>query len=549
MLALMAAGAVPVGAQPAPVEPTPAIRAPMQPRALVEELTAQLRAAVGDRDSRRRDRTLNGLRTVRDPAMLAFFSQLAINPSPMLRVHGLLGLAELEPQRGLNLLGVSRIPDERLQGVIISSAIAAGLLSDENRSELTGWASLPTRLRIELAAACAARSRPFDVAAVRSFLNDQEPFVAVSAAVVLRRAGVETVAAEQTIRTRALGLAQGAGVQAAELSELVIEHNLTSAGEALTIAARGLQPGAPADAVAAARLLVSPGDAAVVSAARARLDIAAPLAERTAFAVRLLDVVQSLGGRTPAPVLREMATDPDPLIKAIAAAAEAISRDDNAGAAVGALARRGDPATVAWALRFASERHWQDARTIRAAVIDGVARRPAGAAVDPRLSEMAVAAAAALCDDDPRSLDRPLAEALSAGDGSLTRIVLEGALRSRHQETGALVRQGAFEVRPAGPWPTGDAAALALLVSVRHGEFTADRPERIARLSAIARAERGTLSGVVRAQAAWLALRESGEDRVALTRILSDLPLPSTDTPLPPPSVTVPLQPTPAPTK
>ncbi|HZW05650.1 MAG TPA: hypothetical protein VFF65_00890, partial [Phycisphaerales bacterium] len=269
----------------------------------------------------------------------------------------------------------------------------------------------------------------------------------------------------------------------------------------------------------------------------------------TAFAVRLLDVVQRLGDRTPAPVVREMATDPDTLIKAIAAAAEAISRGENVGAAVGALARRGDPAAVGWALRFASERHWQDARTIRAAIIDGVARRPTGAAVDPRLLEMAVVAAAALCDDDPRSLDRPLAEALSAGDGPLARIVLEGALRSRNEGAGALVRQGAFDVRPAGPWPTNDAAALALLVSVRHAEFTADPAERIARLSAIARSERGALSGVIRAQAAWLALRESGEDRVALTRILSDLPLPSADTTVPSSPTTVSPPPQPAPTQ
>jgi hypothetical protein len=165
---------------------------------------------------------------------------------------------------------------------------------------------------------------------------------------------------------------------------------------------------------------------------------------------------------------------------------------------------------------------------------------------------MASLAVTSMGDDDPRALDRPLAEAMSVSDGPLTQIILEGVLRSTHDGIGAIVRQGAFEPRPAGPWPTNQAAALALLVAVRHGEFTADPAQRIARLSAIARGERGgdRLSGVLRAQAAWLALRASGEDRVALTRILSDLPAPLADTHLPPsspqtPDTTAPVSPAP----
>jgi hypothetical protein len=539
-----------VAAQPGAAPAPPVIEAPMQPRAVVEELTLLLRARIGDRDSRRRDRTLTGLREMRDPAMLAFFAQLSINPSAQLRAHGLLGLAELEPQRGLDLLAVSRIAEQRLQGVIVSDAFAAGLLGDAARSELSGWASLPVRLRLDLAADCAARSLPFDVASVQGFLADPDGFTAVAAAAVLRQASVEATATEQAIRTRTAGLTLGnSGAAAAELADFVVRHDLTLAGEALDIAASALKPGAAADAVTAARLLTTPGDPIVVRAARARLDIAVPAVDRAAFGVRVLDVALRLGTRTPRAVVGEMETDPDPLVKAIGVASAALAADGGTvGTAVGALARRGHVPTVEWALRCAAGRHWQDARTIRAAVIDGVARRSPGSSIDPQLSDMAVRAAESLCDDDPRSLDRPLAEALSAADGELTRIILEGALRSGHDKAGALVRQGAFEVRPTGPWPTVDAAALALLVAVRHNEFTADPSERIARLSAIARTDRaGGLSGILRAQAAWLALRASGEDRVALTRILSDLPAPSADTPVQPPSTSPTAAPAPHP--
>ncbi|MBY0308448.1 MAG: hypothetical protein K2Q09_06875, partial [Phycisphaerales bacterium] len=167
---------------------------------------------------------------------------------------------------------------------------------------------------------------------------------------------------------------------------------------------------------------------------------------------------------------------------------------------------------------------------------EGVASRPGAGPVDPRHAAAATLAATDLADDDPRSLDRPLAEALSKGDAALVQIILEGVLRSIHPDAGSLVRQGRFEPRPAGPWPDARAAATALLVAARHGEFTADPAERIARLSAIASAGPGSgISAVLRAQAAWLALRVSGEDRVALTRILNDLSAPPADTPQPGP--------------
>ncbi|MFT3686572.1 MAG: hypothetical protein QM783_16925 [Phycisphaerales bacterium] len=302
----------------------------------------------------------------------------------------------------------------------------------------------------------------------------------------------------------------------------------------LATLAASLKPGPEADAVTIARLVCDPDSADALVVARSRLDVAVPAVQRRAFSLRLLDAVLRLDRRTPHKLAAEMLTDPDPLVKAMGAAADAFTGDQSqVGAAVGKLAATCDPDAVAWALRCASERHWQDASQIRAAVLGGVAARAPGSQLDPRLASMAVLAAAEIADDDPRSLDRPLAEALSNRDAILVQIILEGVLRSTHRAAGALVRQGAFEARPAGPWPTEQAAATALLVAVRHGEFTASPSERIDRLLTIARGERGAggLSGVLRAQAAWLALRASGEDRVALTRILNDLPAPTADTP------------------
>lgn len=509
----------------------------MQPRAAVERLTALLRSAIGDRDTRRRDRTLAGLRALRDQEMAALFAQLSINPSPVLRVHGLLGLAELEPRRGLDLLGVSRIPDPRLQGVVLYDALGSGLINAESLPELSSWPWLPPRVRLDLAGVCLARSRPFDVEGVKKLLNDADAFNAVAAALLLEQAGVEEAAALQVLRTRAQGLLAGSGQQAGELGNFVIEHNLRSGVEVLGVLAASLKPGPEADAVTAARLVSSPHNAMALGAAKARLDVSVPADDRRAFSLRVLDAALRLERRTPRAVVAEMVTDPDPLVKAMGAAAAALGGDQTTvGTAVAALAHLGDPPTVAWALRCASERYWQDAREIRAGVLAGVAARPAGSVVDPQLAAMAAMASTELADDDPRSLDRPLAEALSAGDAPLTQIILEGVLRSTHERAGAVVRQGAFQARPAGPWPTTQAAATALLVAARHGEFTSDPVERIERLSAIARGEEGgsALSGVQRAQAAWLALRASGEDRVALTRILSDLPAPAADTPRPP---------------
>lgn len=518
-----------------PTAPAQAVTPPMQPRAEVDALTAILLESVGVSDTRRRDRTLTGLRKLRDPSTLALFSQLSINSSPMLRVHGLLGLAELEPQRGLDLLAVSRVPDPRLQGVIIYEALAEGLISEETITELSSWQTLPARVRLDLAASCAARSRPFSITCIETLLPDPDAFNAVAAAVVLKQAGADLASSDQTIHARAAGLALDSGSQAEDFAAFVIEHRLTAAAGALGTLAKTLKPGPAAEAVAAALLVTSPEDNGVLNAAKARLDIAVPAQSRASFAVRFLDVSLKLGKATPRVIIAEMTTDPDPLVKSIGAVTHAIADDQaSIGPSVAALALRGHVPSVAWALRCAAERHWQDSRTIRLAIVDGIAKRPKGSLVDPQLAAMAENAVTALVDDDPRVIDRPLGEAISAGDAVLVRIMLEGTLRSVHADAGALVRQGAFDARPAGPWPDKETAALALLVAVRHGEFASDPVERAGRLSAIARGEGGGagLGGVLRAQAAWLALHASGEDRVALTRILSDLPAPAADTPV-----------------
>ncbi|MFG0249906.1 MAG: hypothetical protein ACF8OB_13540, partial [Phycisphaeraceae bacterium JB051] len=79
---------------------------------------------------------LKSLRQLKDPQLAPLFEELARYPHPILKIHGILGLAECQPQKKLDLLRIASIDQSTVQIQVIAAAIDSGLLSDEEANQL-----------------------------------------------------------------------------------------------------------------------------------------------------------------------------------------------------------------------------------------------------------------------------------------------------------------------------------------------------------------------------------------------------------------------------
>lgn len=223
-----------------------------------------------------------------------------------------------------------------------------------------------------------------------------------------------------------------------------------------------------------------------------------------------------------------------PILAKMARAGEAaqLGCSPEAAGPVAELIAEAHGPTVAWALRLARQCQGRAARDIALAVLDVAARD--GAGLRPGESAMldaAVAAAAMLADIDPAALAAFLAQAAAQGNAAMERVVLSGALRSTNPAAAVLAAGAPVTNATHAPValcltdPT--AAAMAALLDARHrAELTEDDFETLAGIARarIPQPPADALGEPLRLEAAWLALRCRGQQRIALARILADTP-------------------------
>lgn len=107
---------------------------------------------------------LRALRHTKDPSLTPLFAGLA-EPSrhPSLRVHGLLGLAEVGPEGRLGLGQIAEVEQPNIQAELISAALDGGLIDHDTAWALLGWAGLDPSVKLLLAMPHVASGR-FDAA-------------------------------------------------------------------------------------------------------------------------------------------------------------------------------------------------------------------------------------------------------------------------------------------------------------------------------------------------------------------------------------------------
>lgn len=487
-------------------------------RSVSDALTAILGRAVLSGNESERATAVAALRRLRDPALLPLFAHVLMGGGVSPQLHAMLGIAELDPTRGLDLLAVRQLPDASWRSIMVLEAAKAGLLDDNQLIEVGAWRDLEPGPRVQIAGRALRQGRGIDAEAIRPLLDDPSAEMALCAAVVVAQSAGDA-AADRVMRTRWRSLV--GTPEALRRVAVFVGANRLGAGAAMLGQIHADLLGKDtvlADDVLVAQLLAAPELTATTEKILVRLEKSTPVAERRSLAARLLDASLVLGDSMPQAIGEALAGDTEPTLAAAGSAVHALSIGcGSSGGALVRLAQRPDGPTLAWCLKAAEVRHWQDARSIRQAVLGtalgqtGVAR----AALEP----VAADAAFDLAKSEPGVLTDELALAVTAGDALACRVLLDGLLRCGRAESTAVVTAFGLDAKPAGRWPDATCAALALMVAARSDPQGAGVLAE--RLKDLALGTGGAgLSTPIRVQAAWLALRASGEDRVALARVL-----------------------------
>lgn len=446
---------------------------------------------------------LRALRHTGDPELTPFFSEIYQSSSPALRIHGLLGLAECSAERKLDLERLASMEKDSgaIQAELVSAALDAELLSDEQAKQIIAWPGMDIAIKVLASAPLVQKKKLASADHLKEAAKAENPARRGMALMMLLQLGdAGSLKAMQEL-TKADDPKRDAVRQL--LLETMLRYDFdASAPWAMQVA---LDPAAPQRlsllALRAAMRFGAPGSA---EEWRKRFDSNADPASQTRLALLALNLAPYI----PASTFEPLAKSEDSLVKQIGLAGAAVAAQKEVGPAVVALVKAYHPFTCDWALAYARKRaNDEEAAAIFTAIVqtanEGADRNRAS-----RLDH-AVLATEFFFDRDPKralpSLRAVLADAKTRNE--LRASVLVGLIAAKNA--------GAEEVL-AGVENFSDQTTryVALVLQAKPGKALS--PEQMKDLSLVVRGG-GQLPQTLRIQAAWSYLKLTKQTREALT--------------------------------
>jgi hypothetical protein len=496
-----------------------------------QALATELRRMLTDRDGGGED-ALRGLRALRDPALAPLFSRLARGRLPTLRGPAILALTELRPEAGLDLLLVREL-GPRAKAEVVELAVQSGLVPPVQLRDLSRLpeSEIPPRLYVLIQCRLEGLGERCESGRLAGIAAANDPVPAALATLLLGGLGDDTAPRQPLERLLDEAASSGGQQRLREVLTLVRSARLKSAAPF----ARRVLERFPDDRLlgfeAVSTLLIIDDDAARVGGLwQVQFGRAEDEGGRQRLALAALDAADQRPESVTAEMLGTLADQTSPLLRATGRVLEAFRgqaaaqpQGDAAAPvlqAMLALAEMSHAPTLAWLLRWAAHRPGEQADRVRLAIVE----RWAGSTTEG-LAPAAVLAASELASSRPALLEPVLAAAIKAGDERSAESVLRGVLDRRPAEQGdgeaaALADLPAKLLGAGGRWPGATTEALAAVIRVRLSR----QPDA----EAVAQVERvalglGQLAPAARAQAAWLALRQTQQDRSALARLLAEI--------------------------
>ncbi|MBB6428333.1 hypothetical protein [Algisphaera agarilytica] len=132
---------------PVPPSSTPAL---VPDRETTQQAILLFNDAVTVQADGRHNRLLRALRHLEAPELGPLFVGLSRADHPSLRVHGMLGIAELNQPRGLTPSDIATVPRPDVQAELISAALDGELIDPPTRLALLGWQGLDPGVKLLL---------------------------------------------------------------------------------------------------------------------------------------------------------------------------------------------------------------------------------------------------------------------------------------------------------------------------------------------------------------------------------------------------------------
>jgi len=474
----------------------------------VRAAEAMLRSAVEVDEQGRFNLLLRALRHLRDPALTGLYESLTLRAEPALRVHGILGLAELSPEQHLDLTRVATIEDARLQAELVGTALDAGLIARGDYATILGWADTNDGLRLLLYARMLERGETFDPELAASLSDGPLLGRRGMAALLLTQLGDDR--GPRGLMAIDASTARNRDTVRAMLLETAMRHDLGRTRQwAYAVATEpDVRPGL---ALLGLRAAIRLGEPRAVELWQQRFVSAA---DDPAERVRLALVLAQMAPFVPSEAFEPMRSVSDPLVKQLGVAGHAIAEGlPTTADALVKLVEIGHPIANQWAVGFAQEDHL-DPTTAALTLMGVIQSFEAGA--DSRLRsrwlDLSVEATRALVDVAPQSaagLLRPVLDH-AATPTPLEQAILLGLVRSQKPE--------ALDVIDDLPAPT-DAVARGLWLLLR---ARGDRPMTDTQLDDLATLIAGgaELDPSLRIQAAWVYLKRTDRADAALARVI-----------------------------
>jgi hypothetical protein len=491
-----------------PVVAPVAVRAETTP---ATEATEALVRAIGEVMEASRTRgaleetMLVGLRSLGDARLTPLFAALSDSGRWEARVHGVLGLAELDATKRVNLLMVSEIVDPQVRAVVISEAIKQDLVDAAGVREMLGIPGLDPTLRLVMLSKLRRLGETVtaeEVEAVVAELSEGQVGVRVYGALVAAdMRGEDGAAAWSLLDTVASDAAREAILSV--VLQQVREDRLTHV-TGFVERARAWAVGRGATELDAVSTMVWQSPDRGLQEWTVLWKAASGLAQRMVLAGQLTGFAPRLAPSAFEP----MVADTDPFIRRMGAFGAAVAGGGPVGPEFLALLEGEHRVSTVGALTAMRDIEVSRRVAAHAGVIRGVMERPNRSAV-PRY---AFESARGLAHDDVGVARERLDAALAAGDARMVEVLLTALL-----EIDPIV---VWEPQAVPEMPDRRTTALAALVvgrSTGGADLTEAQIESLRRIAI----GRELLPPAMKVQAAWLALCAAGSEREALARVLA----------------------------
>lgn len=448
---------------------------------------------------------IRSLRQLQDPELAPLFRELVLSEHRIMRIHGILGLAEIDPAKQVDLKLLADVKDPAMQSELIGAALDSELLNVANAKQLLAWPGMELDAKVVIATHLLEKKEFNDVALLKKAADSTN----------LARKGIVALLLTQlgdASGTELLdGIDKSTDVVRDEVRSLILQTAFRFKFERIApwAAKVGKDAGAKESlALLGMRTAIRFGDKPSLAACLAQYNAAADDADRMRLAVSLLNLAQYVDGATFDPMIAST----EPLTKQMGLTGKAVATKKNIAAEVGKLIAFGYPIANSWALGYANFHATpEEARQIFSDVILSYERAPTKNRAQ-RLDEV-IAATQYFSEKDlpgATAVIKPIL-ARDGTDKQLLQGIMVGLIRALKGEQHKIVAD------ITTPFVDLNANALRLLLLAKHNV-----PLDATQLKDLGLLIRGggSLPETLRVQAGWAYLKQTKQTAKALEQAL-----------------------------